>query len=267
PKGYANLPIILAEGLNIECGAVVKEIKIQQDGCLVKFSNDSKRNFKTLKADAVLCTVPLGVLKKCIDPKETEEKSFINFCPPLPKSKVDAINRLGFGNLNKVVLCFDRVFWDPSRHMFGYINEKTEARGEFFLFWTIYNEPTVIALVAGKSSSKIEYLSEEIVVERCLHVLRTIFSQDQVPPPKETMVTRWANDPFSCGSYSFVAVGASGQDYDVLAQSLPETGSRPKLFFAGEHTCRRYPATVHGAVISALQQAGYIANELLESCL
>ena len=45
------------------------------------------------KADAVLVTVPLGVLKS----------QAITFQPPLPEWKQQAINNLGFGLLNKVV--------------------------------------------------------------------------------------------------------------------------------------------------------------------
>lgn len=56
------------------------------------------------------------------------------------------------------------------------------------------------------------------------------------------MVTRWRVDQWSRGSYSFVAVGASGSDYDVLAAPVhPQTPSPqdnppvlPRLFFAGK---------------------------------
>ena len=42
--------------------------------------------------DAVLVTVPLGVLKK----------GDLRFNPPLPERKLGAIQRMGFGTLNKV---------------------------------------------------------------------------------------------------------------------------------------------------------------------
>jgi len=48
------------------------------------------------------------------------------------------------------------------------------------------------------------------------------------------------------GSYSSVAVGSSGpEDYDALAE--PVAG---RLFWAGEATTKRYPATMHGAYLS-----------------
>ncbi|GLJ53847.1 hypothetical protein SUGI_1149590 [Cryptomeria japonica] len=69
------------------------------------------------------------------------------------------------------------------------------------------------------------------------------------------MFTRWGSDPFSLGSYSHVAVGASGRDdYDILAESMGDG----RVFFAGEATNRHYPATIHGAFLSGLREAANI---------
>ena len=58
--------------------------------------------------------------------------------------------------------------------------------------------------------------------------------------------TRWGRDPMARGSYSSIAVGAlGGEEYDTLAESL---GGR--VFFAGEHTTKKHPATMHGAFLS-----------------
>lgn len=92
-----------------------------------------------------------------------------------------------------------------------------------------------------------------------------------MPQPKETVVTRWRADPWSRGSYSFVAVGSSGSDYDLLAspvippnaQGVSVTTGPARLFFAGEHTIRNYPATVHGAFLSGLREASRIADQII----
>lgn len=86
-------------------------------------------------------------------------------------------------------------------------------------------------------------------------------------------MTRWKSDEWARGSYSFVAAGSSGNDYDVMAAPVappPPPGTPiypgsniPRLFFAGEHTIRNYPATVHGALLSGLREAGRIADQFL----
>ena len=43
----------------------------------------------------------------------------------------------------------------------------------------------------------------------------------------------------------------------------PSAASLPRLFFCGEHTIRNYPATVHGAFLSGLREAGRIADQFL----
>ena len=43
----------------------------------------------------------------------------------------------------------------------------------------------------------------------------------------------------------------------------PQPGNMPRVFFAGEHTIRNYPATVHGAFLSGMREAGRIADQFL----
>lgn len=49
---------------------------------------------------------------------------------------------------------------------------------------------------------------------------------------------RWSTKPWIFGSYTYVSVDASGEDYDVLAEPHEDL-----IFFAGEHTNREHPAT------------------------
>jgi polyamine oxidase len=68
-----------------------------------------------------------------------------------------------------------------------------------------------------------------------------------------TIVTRWATDPFSLGSYSFLPVGATPDDRLALQQPVPGG-----LVFAGEHTDVDGPATVHGALTSGRRAAAQV---------
>ena len=62
-----------------------------------------------------------------------------------------------------------------------------------------------------------------------------------------------------------------GSDFDLMAIPIPSNppgqpqvpGVMPRLFFGGEHTIRQYPATVHGAFLSGLREAGRIADQFL----
>jgi lysine-specific histone demethylase 1 len=92
------------------------------------------------------------------------------------------------------------------------------------------------------------------------------------------VITRWKSDPWTRGSYSFVSVDSSGSDYDILAEPIVPSKSSsstssstepqvPRVFFAGEHTIRNYPATVHGALLSGLREARKIADLFLGSAV
>lgn len=99
-----------------------------------------------------------------------------------------------------------------------------------------------------------ENVSDDVIVGRCIAVLKGIFGDKAVPQPKETVVTRWRADPWARGSYSYVKVGSSGTDYDLLASPVKpkkseddkkfdehtfeedEDKTLPRLFFAGENS-------------------------------
>jgi len=272
-NGYSTMPTAYAESLNIKLQTAVRKIKYSETGCqVIVQSTNVNSSETTLDCDAVVCALPLGVLRPP-DP-ELDHGPSIEFSPPLPSWKTDAINRLGFGNLNKVILCFDRAFWDTNASLFGHIGATTSSRGELFLFWSIYKAPVLIALVAGSAAKVMEHIGDGVVEARAVAVLRGIFGVENVPEPISCTVTRWGSDPWCRGSYSYIATGSTGKDYDVMAEPVDSLGTpfekvmekgKPRLFFAGEHTMRNYPATVHGAMMSGMREAARIADIFLGS--
>ena len=82
---------------------------------------------------------------------------------------------------NKVILCFDRVFWNPTTNLFGHVASTTSNRGELFLFWSIYNAPVLLALVAGEAANKLETYSDDVIIGRALTVLKGIYGTSNVP--------------------------------------------------------------------------------------
>ncbi|KAK4357799.1 hypothetical protein RND71_023409 [Anisodus tanguticus] len=243
PGGNERLIRALAEDIPIFYDRTVESVRYGTDGVLVYAAGGQEYH-----GDMVLCTVPLGVLKK----------GNIEFVPELPQRKKDAIERLGFGLLNKVAILFPYDFWGGEIDTFGHLTEDPNMRGEFFLFYSysaVSGGPLLIALVAGEAAVKFEKMSPLESVVRVLEILKGIFSPKgiAVPDPLQAVCTRWGQDQFSYGSYSYVAIGASGDDYDILAESVGD-----RLFFAGEATNKQYPATMHGAFLSGMREAAHI---------
>ncbi|XP_065867382.1 lysine-specific histone demethylase 1 homolog 1 [Euphorbia lathyris] len=246
PGGNDTFVRELAKGLPIFYERIVQSIRYGADGVIVYASGQEFRG------DMVLCTVPLGVLKH----------GSIEFVPELPQRKQDAIQRLGYGLLNKVALLFPYNFWGGELDTFGHLTEDSSMRGEFFLFYSyssVSGGPLLIALVAGEAAVKFETVSPVESVRRVLQILRGIFHPKGivVPDPVQAICTRWGKDCFTYGSYSYVAVGSSGDDYDILAESIGDG----RVFFAGEATNKQYPATMHGAFLSGMREAANILRE------
>lgn len=53
--------------------------------------------------------------------------------------------------------------------------------GELFLFWNLYRAPVLLALVAGEAAAIMENVSDDVIVGRCIAVLKGIFGNTQVP--------------------------------------------------------------------------------------
>ncbi|XP_055834063.1 lysine-specific histone demethylase 1 homolog 3 isoform X2 [Solanum dulcamara] len=253
--GYSSVVEALGEELCIHLNHIVTDISYcKEDGPgkndLLNKVKVSTTNGREFSGDAVLITVPLGCLKA----------EAIKFSPPLPYWKDLSIQRLGFGVLNKVVLEFPEVFWDDSIDYFGATAEETDERGRCFMFWNVkktVGAPVLIALVVGKAAIDGQEMNSDDHVKHSLLVLRKLYGEKKVPDPIASVVTNWGKDPYSYGAYSYVAVGSSGEDYDILGRPVENC-----LFFAGEATCKEHPDTVGGAMMSGLREAVRIIDIL-----
>ncbi len=234
PQGYDAIVRGLAEGLDVRLGHRVKRI-ITGDAGVVLETADSG----ALGADRAIVTVPLGALKA----------GSIEFRPELPEAKRQAIARLEMGVLDKVALRFDKPFWPLDVDKFGHVSDQRGEVPELLNWHKFSSQPVLIAYYSADFARRMEALDDAGAVARVMAVVRKIFGRS-VPEPSGALVTRWAADPVTRGSYSYVPVGASDRDHDLLAE--PTKGG---IHFAGEATSRSNPATVHGAYLSGLREA------------
>ncbi|WP_093621006.1 flavin monoamine oxidase family protein [Actinoplanes philippinensis] len=132
--GYRLLLDHLADGLDVRLRHPVTGIAVGPDG--VTLSGDAG----SLRADAVIVTVPLGVLAA----------GSVRFEPPLPAPHRDALSHLGMGRVEKVVLRFDDRFWPA--HPAGYYRIHGPAENcvsEWLDTTETDGVPTLVGLFAG----------------------------------------------------------------------------------------------------------------------
>lgn len=207
-------------------------------------------------ADHVICTVPLGVLK---------EKATTMFSPPLPQYKIDAINKLLFGTVDKIFLAYERPFLNPdiSEVMLLWDKEPSD-KDDLSQTWfrKIYSfskvtETLLLGWVSGREAEYMETLSLQQVAETCTQILRKFLNDPFVPKPKICICTHWHSEKFTRGSYTAIAVGSSQSDIEQIAQPLYASPQqkKPSVLFAGEHTHCSFYSTVHGAYLTGRSAA------------
>lgn len=196
-------------------------------------------NRGVVEADSVIVTVPLGVL----------QGNQIQFFPSLPDKKISAIYNLKMSQLNKIGLLFPKRFWPHSAVVIGCNLSSNVGLPLFFNYDYFFGKPVLLGAVSGEAAIELEKEGNAAFIQRAVYTLRELFGNN-IPDPLKTVVTNWLSDPFSRGSYSYIPVGSSGVDFDLLAEPVFE-----RLFFAGEATYRSCHSTVQGAYLSGIREA------------
>jgi monoamine oxidase len=245
PGGFDQIAIKLADGLEVKLGQVAKQIDYDDKG--VRVTTD----LATFCAGRAVITLPLGVLKR----------RCVRFAPDLPTHKVAAIKKLRMGLLNKLLLVFDKCFWPPEAEWLECMGREMGVCTEFFNLFKYTGDPVLVGFNVDRGARRSEQLSDRVVVAEAMNALSTI-CRKRVPGPAGWRITRWASDPFSLGSYSYIPPGASGEDYDAIAEPVDD-----RLFFAGEATSRGHYGTVRGAFLSGRRAALSISDPAVAEAL
>ena len=100
-------------------------------------------------ANKVINTIPLGVLKS----------NFVTFIPALPTDYTNAINNIGFGVFNKIIVTLNDTFWDNPEtirvvDLAGTYDGTTFSDINFPEFYVAPTDPKVLLFFVGGNYSK-----------------------------------------------------------------------------------------------------------------
>ncbi|CAN4084572.1 unnamed protein product [Withania somnifera] len=239
-RGYRPVINTLAKGLDIRLGHRVTQVVRRYNGVKVTIEDG-----RTFVADAAVIAVPLGVLKS----------NRIKFEPRLPEWKEAAINELGVGIENKIILHFEKVFW-PNVEFLGVVAESSYECSYFLNLHKATGHPVLVYMPAGQLARDIEKLSDEDAANFAYKQLQRILPNASTPI--QHLVSHWGTDVDSLGSYSYDTVGKPHEFYERLRIPVDN------VFFAGEATSMDYPGSVHGAYSTGLMAAEDCRMRVLE---
>jgi len=186
-------------------------------------------------------TVPLGVLKG----------GGIRFDPPLPPEHRAAIERVGFGQFEKLALKFGRPSWTEAGipHLIPLPPDGRPAVDFVMGLDGFIGEPVLVACAYGSSVAVLADGSETSTVAQLLDLVSKAVGQP-APQPVATVRSGWGSDPFSRGAYAYLRPASDPGDLDRLGEPV---GGR--LLFAGEATTSARVGFADGAMTSGVREA------------
>ncbi|MEL7231600.1 MAG: FAD-dependent oxidoreductase [Pseudomonadota bacterium] len=158
PGGYSQILEAFSGVYDIRLEAEVRAVSLQENGVVIGLKDDD-----TLDFDAVIVTLPLGVLKQ----------DQVRFIPDLPGEKRHAIERLGMGTLDKLYLLYDNVFWDAdSTWILTPENDLPKGHFNQWLNLAPYiGQPLLVGLNGGTPALELAGFSDEAIVAKGIQAL------------------------------------------------------------------------------------------------
>ena len=163
PNGYDEVFASLAGEYEVRLSSKVDRILHSDSGVKIEVQHDDEE----YAFDAVIVTVPLGVLKK----------GAIAFDPPLSATKKAAISRMGFGLFDKLYLQFEDAFWDKDAStIFTPSNELPRGQFNYWLNLEKYlDAPILLAFNGASQAYALSQQPDEVLVERAVQTLEMAY--------------------------------------------------------------------------------------------
>lgn len=212
----------------IKFSSAVTEIDYSKNKVII-----TTENGKSHKADKVLVTVSIGVLKS----------NKIKFIPELSQEKKESIESVSFLPGFKLIMKFDEKFYPDA------INCNTTS-GEKVYYDIAFKKETKTnilgLLVTGNSTKKYyAYKTEEKIVESAITELDAIFNGKASESfSGEYIIENWGQHNFTMGTWT-QAFQEKNRNLKILNQPINK-----KIYFAGEINDIYNQMGVPGAVLS-----------------
>ncbi len=232
--GFGPILAHLASGIDLRLGEPVSAIAPTLRGVEITTTKT------THQAACAIVTLPLGVL----------QSGSVRFAEPLGKMRRRAIDALAMGLLNKCVLRFDRAFWPSDVDWIEFLGPVENLWADWTSLLPATSQPMLMGFNAARVADEVETWDDRATTASAVAALRAMFGS-AVPDPIGSQISRWRQDPFALGAYSFKPVGACRKDRKALFGADWDG----KLYFAGEATSANQPSTVHGALITGRMTA------------
>jgi len=231
---------------------------------VVKAFNIETKKDEFYLADYVVCTTPLGFLK-------ANHHTF--FTPHLPNHKIEAIEKLGFGSVTKVIMRFEENLWNKCPITMHLLRNKPGKFGNYSATVTkchTNHEVFMMLWLSGEDAVNVERINENKLKEELVEDLRKFIPQ--LPTPTYIHVSRWKSDPYTRGAYTYIQVGSNPQHLNYMSQPLfvdssPYGPSKEKVLFAGEATHPNFYSTIHGAFDSGKRESLRITSFIKQSSI
>jgi monoamine oxidase len=237
----------------IYLNSVVKKIEWRPGNVKVSTSEGA-----IYEAGQIVIALPLGVLQA-----GKNETGAVTFTPQL-KKQIDAINKMGYGAIIKVLLEFDEPFWEDK--FTEALAGKSLKKMGFVLsdetiptWWTQapQHSPVLTGWLGGPAADKKKNLTDEELLQQSLASLSHIFKRSIEELKNKLLafdIMNWTNDPFTRGSYVYDMVESSA------ARKILNNPIESTIFFAGEYL---YDGPVMGTVEAALASGVEAAKRML----
>ena len=216
-------------------------------------------NGETFCADVVVLTIPIEVLKVFVLNNKIR--------PKLSDHKVKSINKFCLGQITKLFVKFVKpinqeikyIRFYPSYKCYDEVRDscnlsESEKYSKIFCLDRIHDSEWWLVWLDADLTNELQNNNSQVFVETLFDSLREIYELDLKVDLEEFYVSDWTTSRFYGGSYSYLPVGATELDVEILSEPIFYSDTTA-LFFSGEMSQAKFYSTTHGAYLSGIREA------------